>query len=154
MQRLHWHSFSSRKILHLTVNSCSHSGRLIKPEILKLQFNEKIRNKYSSAISCKTYKLNSLKTFFTEWTRTRKWIWNESLYLTKEGAQKAWRTFRKRKGFVSEEIHYLKLYVSLCFLNFEVLCKITSQLNFSTTNFPFLVVSSSYLISSIPSTVF
>lgn len=35
-----------------------------------------------------------------------------------------------------------------------MLFKITSQLNFSTTNFPFLVVSPSYSISSIPSTVF
>lgn len=52
------------KTLHLTDNSCNHSGRLIKTEIPRLQYNEKLRNKYSSGISFKNYKLNSLKIFF------------------------------------------------------------------------------------------
>lgn len=54
------------KTLHLTDNSCNHSGRLIKTEILRSQYNEKLRNKYPSGISFKTYKLNSLKIFLTE----------------------------------------------------------------------------------------
>lgn len=52
------------KTLHLTDNGCNHSGKLIKTEILGLQYNEKLRNKYSLGISFKTYKLNSLKIFF------------------------------------------------------------------------------------------
>jgi len=53
------------KTLHLTDNSCNHSGRLIKTEILRLHYNEKLRNKYSSGISFKNYRLNSLKIFLT-----------------------------------------------------------------------------------------
>lgn len=102
------------KTLHLTDNGCNHGRSFIKNETLRLQYNEKLRNKYSSGISFKTYIIKFFEEFF-DWM-TQKELESDlemnpiPLHPTRERAQRASSTIRNRKGFSSEQIHYLKLH--------------------------------------------